>query len=107
MKNVTILLVLGGLAIGVGSGWAGERAGAKAPQMASARVPLTPVPRDGISALNHHVNTKNADAQRHFNDGLTLCYAFNHDEAIRSFKKALVADPNLAMAHWGIAYALG
>jgi Tfp pilus assembly protein PilF len=38
---------------------------------------------------------------------MTLVFAFNHDEAIRSFEKALKADENLAMAHWGIALALG
>ena len=37
----------------------------------------------------------------------TTSPAFNHDEAVRSFEKALKADANLAMAHWGIAYALG
>ena len=64
-------------------------------------------PADALSSLNHPVSTKNAEAQRHFNDGLTLIVAFNHDEAIRSFKKAAEADPNLGMAHWGIALALG
>ncbi|MEO6437382.1 MAG: hypothetical protein ABIP55_16685, partial [Tepidisphaeraceae bacterium] len=62
---------------------------------------------EALSNLHHPVSTKNADAQRHFDDGLALCYAFNHDQAIRSFEKALKADANLAMAHWGIAYALG
>src|SRR5262249_38722938 len=38
---------------------------------------------------------------------LTFVYAFNHEEAIRSFRKASELDPDLAMAHWGIAYALG
>jgi tetratricopeptide (TPR) repeat protein len=73
----------------------------------SPRAAQTVIPRDALSNLHHPVATKNAEAQRQFDDGLTLCYAFNHDEAIRSFKKALAADPNLAMAHWGIAYALG
>jgi tetratricopeptide (TPR) repeat protein len=62
---------------------------------------------EAISAHDHPVSTQSAEAQRHFNDGLTLVYAFNHDEAVRSFEKALAADPNLAMAHWGIALALG
>lgn len=64
-------------------------------------------PADALSALHHPINTKSPAAQLHFNNGLTLVYAFNHDEAIRSFKKALAADPNCAMAHWGIALALG
>ncbi len=35
------------------------------------------------------------------------CYAFNHDEAIRCFERALELDPDLAIARWGIAYAVG
>ncbi len=56
---------------------------------------------------HHPVSTKNALAQRSFDDGLILVYAFNHDEAVRSFKRAAEIDPELAMAHWGIALALG
>jgi tetratricopeptide (TPR) repeat protein len=56
---------------------------------------------------NHPVSTQNAEAQKYFNQGLTFIYAFNHDEAVKSFKKALELDPNMVMAYWGIAYALG
>lgn len=56
---------------------------------------------------HHPVTTKNKQAQHFFDQGLTLIYGFNHDAAIRSFKKALELDPDLGMAHWGIAYALG
>ena len=60
-----------------------------------------------LSELHHAVTTTSADAQRHFNNGVTLIWAFNHDEAVRSFEKALKADENLAMAHWGIALGVG
>lgn len=73
------------------------------PRPASAKVAK---PAAGLSNLHHPVST-NAEAQRHFDDGMTLVFAFNHDEAIRSFKKAAEADPKLGMAHWGIALALG
>src|SRR5262245_17029354 len=53
------------------------------------------------------ITTSSPDAQRHFDAGLLLCYGFNHDEAVREFEAALVADPQCAMASWGIAYALG
>jgi tetratricopeptide (TPR) repeat protein len=56
---------------------------------------------------HHPVSTRNREAQRFFNQGLTLVYAFNHDEAARSFRRAAELDPNLAMAHWGIALAIG
>src|SRR5437868_6940318 len=61
----------------------------------------------GLGALHHPVSTKNAEAQRFFDQGLTLVYAFNHEEAIRSFRRAAELDPQMAMAYWGIAYALG
>ena len=56
---------------------------------------------------NHPVSTRNSEAQRFFNQGITLVYAFNHDEAARSFKRAAELDPELAMAHWGVALAIG
>jgi tetratricopeptide (TPR) repeat protein len=58
---------------------------------------------------NHHhpVSTKNPNAQRFFDQGLSFVFAFNHDEAVRSFKRAAEIDPQLAMAQWGVALALG
>ncbi|HSB11952.1 MAG TPA: hypothetical protein VLM38_20870 [Blastocatellia bacterium] len=61
----------------------------------------------GLGEVNHPVSTSNPEAQRFFNQGLALVYGFNHDEAVRSFKRAAELDPNLAMAHWGVALALG
>ncbi|MGH9761042.1 MAG: tetratricopeptide repeat protein, partial [Blastocatellia bacterium] len=62
---------------------------------------------EGLGNLHHRVTTKNPEAQRWFDQGLSLVYAFNHEEAIRSFKHAAELDPSLAMAHWGAALALG
>jgi tetratricopeptide (TPR) repeat protein len=56
---------------------------------------------------NHKVTTSSEDAQRYFDQGLTLCWAFNHPEAIRSFERAAKLDPDCAMAHWGLAFAYG
>ena len=42
-----------------------------------------------------------------FDRGLVWSYAFNHEEAIRCFDRALELDPDLAIARWGIAYAIG
>ncbi len=61
----------------------------------------------GLGGLHHPVSTKNASAQEFFDQGLRLIYAFNHDEAARSFQKAAELDPKLAMAYWGIAEAVG
>src|SRR2546429_1364670 len=53
------------------------------------------------------VSTKNAQAQLFMNQGLNLSYAFNHAEAGRAYREAARLDPNLAMAYWGAALALG
>jgi tetratricopeptide (TPR) repeat protein len=62
---------------------------------------------EGLGEHHHPVSTANAEAQRYFDQGLTLAFAFNHEAAIRAFKRAAELDPNLAMAHWGVAMALG
>src|SRR5580704_3831324 len=61
----------------------------------------------GLGDLHHPVSTKNQQAQQFFDQGLRLIYAFNHDEAARSFRRAAELDPKLAMAYWGIAEAVG
>jgi tetratricopeptide (TPR) repeat protein len=61
----------------------------------------------GLGDWRHPVSTKNAQAQAFFDQGLRLIYAFNHDEAERSFQRAAELDPKLAMAYWGIAEAVG
>src|SRR4249920_2741195 len=61
----------------------------------------------GFGDWRHPVSTKNAQAQAFFDQGLRLIYAFNHDEAARSFQRAADLDPKLAMAYWGIAEAVG
>jgi tetratricopeptide (TPR) repeat protein len=61
----------------------------------------------GLGHLHHEIATKNPEAQRFFDQGLTFVYAFNHDEAVRSFRRAAELDPGSPMPHWGIALALG
>jgi tetratricopeptide (TPR) repeat protein len=61
----------------------------------------------GLGDLHHPVSTSNAEAQQFFDQGLRLIYAFNHDEAARSFARAAELDPKLAIAYWGIAEAIG
>ena len=62
---------------------------------------------EGMGDLHHAITTNNETAQRFFNQGLTLSYAFNHKEAERAFREAARLDPNCAMAHWGAALVLG
>src|SRR5713226_5816317 len=61
----------------------------------------------GLGEVHHPVATKNSQAQQFFDQGLKLVYAFNHDEARKSFQRAADLDPKLAMAWWGVALTLG
>src|SRR5262249_53551659 len=62
---------------------------------------------DNLGTHRHAVSTKNDMAQKYFDQGLRLTFGFNHDEAERAFREAARLDPNLAMAWWGVANALG
>jgi len=74
---------------------------------APAKAPAPATLDAGLGDINHPVSTNNADAQKFFNQGLAYLYAFNHEEAVRSFKQAAQLDPQLAMAYWGTSLALG
>jgi len=63
--------------------------------------------KTGLGNHHHPIATASADAQQHFDQGVALTFAFNHDEAVRSFQRAAELDPKAAMPHWGIAWALG
>jgi tetratricopeptide (TPR) repeat protein len=62
---------------------------------------------DGLGHLHHPVTTSKPEAQRYFDQGLTLVYGFNYEEAARSFRYAAKPDPKCAMAWWGAALADG
>ncbi len=61
----------------------------------------------GFGNLSYAISTRNVQAQRYFDQGLRLIYAFNHVEALRSFQEAARLDPTSAMTYWGQALALG
>ena len=60
-----------------------------------------------LSDFHRTIDTESAEAQRWFDRGLTYTFGFNHGEAIHCYEQAALADPDAAMAHWGVAYALG
>jgi tetratricopeptide (TPR) repeat protein len=62
---------------------------------------------DGLNRYHRAIGTTSEEAQQYFDQGLVLCYGFNHDEAIRSFQRAAELDPRSPMPWWGIAYAHG
>jgi tetratricopeptide (TPR) repeat protein len=53
------------------------------------------------------VTTSSAQARLWFGRGLVWIYGFNHEEAVMCFERAIEADPDCALAYWGLAYALG
>jgi tetratricopeptide (TPR) repeat protein len=61
----------------------------------------------GLGNWTHRVTTTSKEAQAYFDQGLGLAYAFNHEEAARSFERAVQLDSACAMCYWGIAYAVG
>ncbi len=70
--------------------------------------PRQPVPLfDNLGTWHHPISTTSEQAQRYFDQGLRLTYAFNHEEAIHAFEEAARLDPDAAMAYWGLALALG
>ena len=60
-----------------------------------------------LGGHSYPVSTTIEDAQRWFDRGLVWTYGYNHEEAVACFQRAIEADPNCAMAHWGVAYAAG
>lgn len=62
---------------------------------------------DGLGDHHYAITTSSPLAQRYFDQGLIWTYAFNHDEAIRSFEEAGRLDPQCAMAWWGVALCHG
>ena len=61
----------------------------------------------GLGTHHHAIVTKSPQAQRFFDQGLTLLYGFNHGQAIRQFQRAAELDPAAPMPLWGIALAYG
>ncbi len=60
-----------------------------------------------LGSYHRPIETPSPQAQVWFDRGLVWAYGFNHDEAIRCFDRALALDPDLAIARWGVAYAIG
>ena len=61
----------------------------------------------GLGNWHHAIATSNPEAQKYFDQGLTLDYSFNKHEALRAFRKASELDPRAPMPYWGISMALG
>ncbi|MGH9321048.1 MAG: hypothetical protein ACRD3V_14345, partial [Vicinamibacteria bacterium] len=74
--------------------------------MALTSAPADTVPMyDDLGDHHYEITTDVEAAQRYFDQGLRLTWAFNHAEAIRAYQEAARLDPECAMCWWGIAYA--
>ncbi len=62
---------------------------------------------NNLGPYGHRITTSSPEAQRYFDQGLNWMFAFNHDEAIRSFARAAELDPAAPMPWWGIALCEG
>jgi tetratricopeptide (TPR) repeat protein len=62
---------------------------------------------DGYGDHHHPITTSNPGTQAYFDQGVRMLFAFNHPEAIRSFREAARLDSHCAMCWWGVAFALG
>src|SRR5919109_225190 len=82
-----------------------EKAAAPPPPTATTAPPV-PLFR-GMGNHHHTIATVSPEAQLYFDQGFNLVFGFNHEEAVRAFKRAAELDPKAAMPHWGIAWALG
>ena len=61
----------------------------------------------GLGSFHRQITSSVPLAQDYFDQGMRLLWAFNHDEAARSFAYAATLDPACASCFWGLALALG
>jgi tetratricopeptide (TPR) repeat protein len=66
-----------------------------------------PVLYNSLGNYSYRITTASPEAQRWFDQGLRLVYAFNHHEAEKAFVEAARLDPKCAMCYWGIAMTEG
>jgi len=60
-----------------------------------------------LGSFHRAITTDSLSAQQYFDQGMRLMWAFNHDEAARSFAQATQLDPACAACYWGFALAVG
>src|SRR5258705_6084165 len=70
-------------------------------------LPARTEPYYDLGSYHRPIETQSPQAQIWFDRGMVWAYAFNHDEAIKCFERALDLDPDLAIARWGVAYSIG
>lgn len=102
IQNLVVTLLVS-MTLVTSSALAHEPAAAAKPAAVADAVPLY----DDLGDLTYPITTQNELAQRYFDQGLRLTYAFNHAEARRAFREAQRLDADCAMCYWGEAFVLG
>ncbi len=102
MRHLTVLLVAICFVVAGMQATHGD-SGSQSQKAEAARVPLY----GNLGSLHYQITTAVWLAQQYFDQGLRLYYAFNHQEAMRSFQEGARIDPDCAMCYWGIALAYG
>ncbi|MHA3977330.1 hypothetical protein ACW9UR_06545 [Halovulum sp. GXIMD14794] len=64
-------------------------------------------PEFDLGQYSRTVTTRSDAAKAQFDQGLVWLYGYNHEAAAACFEKAIEADPDCALAHWGVAHAIG
>jgi tetratricopeptide (TPR) repeat protein len=62
---------------------------------------------EGLGDFHRAATTQSPEAQKYFDQGMRYLWAFNHDEATRSFAKAAQLDPECAICYWGVSLTVG
>ncbi len=60
-----------------------------------------------LGTFHRPISSTNAEAQKFFDQGFQMMYAFARLDAVRSFREAWKRDPNCAICYWGEAWAWG
>jgi len=68
--------------------------------------PINYIP-SALGPYSWQITTSSEMAQKYFDQGLQMRYAYGMDDAARSFRQAHFADPDCAMCYWGEAFSLG
>ena len=97
MRFITIFLIILSLSAQTAMAQVHD-ARALAADPSKADKPIAPILK-GLGDYHFPVTTQSLASQRFFDQGLRLTYAFNHSEALRSFKEAARLDPQNAMPY--------
>ncbi len=62
---------------------------------------------DDLGSYHRKISSRSVEAQQFFDQGMRLLWAFNHDEATRSFARAAQLDPQCGICFWGVALTVG